>query len=94
MALYCQRLVGQGNYGVIYKGVLPDCKIVAIKKCDLVHASQSEKFISELDILSCINHRIIVKITIVRRHVPTQKHKLISGKPKQIYVVISNSGLR
>ncbi|XXG50333.1 hypothetical protein AAC387_Pa02g4366 [Persea americana] len=55
-------IVGQGGFGIVNKGVLPNNIIVAIKKSKLVDASQIEQFINELDILSQINHINVVKL--------------------------------
>ncbi|XP_074311358.1 wall-associated receptor kinase-like 3 isoform X2 [Silene latifolia] len=56
------RIIGQGGQGKVYKGMLMDGKIVAIKTAKKVDESQVEQFINELVILSQINHRNVVKI--------------------------------
>ncbi|RWR74586.1 putative wall-associated receptor kinase-like protein 16 [Cinnamomum micranthum f. kanehirae] len=47
-------IVGQGGFGIVYKGILPNNRIVAIKKSKLIDASQIDQFINELDILNVV----------------------------------------
>ncbi|KAH9727158.1 Wall-associated receptor kinase 3 [Citrus sinensis] len=58
-----RHLLGEGGFGFVYKGVLPDNTLVAVKKPKMVDKILiNEVFQHKMRIISQINHKNVVKI--------------------------------
>ncbi|KAK1321568.1 Proline-rich receptor-like protein kinase PERK13 [Acorus calamus] len=57
-----QNLLGEGGFGCVYKGWLPDGKEVAVKQLKAGSGQGEREFRAEVDIISRVHHRHLVSL--------------------------------
>ncbi|KAJ0014402.1 hypothetical protein Pint_20152 [Pistacia integerrima] len=85
------QFLGEGAYGFVYKGVLPDKTQVAVKKSKEVDKNQiNQEFQREIGIVSQINHKNIVKLLglCLETKVPILVYEFISNENNSLNQVL------
>jgi serine/threonine protein kinase len=57
-----QNLLGEGGFGCVYKGILPDNRLVAVKKLKIGNGQGEREFKAEVDTISRVHHRHLVSL--------------------------------
>eukprot|EP00253_Pinus_taeda_P034163 PITA_34163 len=57
-----ENKLGQGGFGSVFKGVLPDAREVAIKRLNIDSRQGDTEFLNEATLISCVQHRNLVKL--------------------------------
>ncbi|XP_015695987.2 probable LRR receptor-like serine/threonine-protein kinase At1g56130 [Oryza brachyantha] len=56
------NMVGEGGYGPVYKGKLPDGRVVAVKQLSQSSHQGKSEFVTEVATISAVQHRNLVKL--------------------------------
>lgn len=56
------NFLAEGGYGSVHRGVLPDGQAVAVKQHKLASSQGDKEFCSEVEVLSCAQHRNVVML--------------------------------
>ncbi|XP_023642277.1 putative proline-rich receptor-like protein kinase PERK6 [Capsella rubella] len=56
------RLLGQGGFGYVHKGILPNGKEIAVKSLKAGSGQGEREFQAEVDIISRVHHRFLVSL--------------------------------
>lgn len=57
-----QNILGEGGFGCVYKGWLPDGKVVAVKQLKKGSGQGEREFRAEVEIISRVHHRYLVSL--------------------------------
>uniref|UniRef100_A0A2N9FXC5 non-specific serine/threonine protein kinase n=1 Tax=Fagus sylvatica TaxID=28930 RepID=A0A2N9FXC5_FAGSY len=68
-----KEVIGQGAGGIVYKGVLPDQRVAAIKRLNEANQGESE-FLAEVNTIGMLNHMYLIEMW---GYCAEGKHKLL-----------------
>ncbi|GJN09499.1 hypothetical protein PR202_ga27512 [Eleusine coracana subsp. coracana] len=57
-----QNILGEGGYGAVYKGKLPDGRVIAVKQLSQTSHQGKSQFVTEVATISAVQHRNLVKL--------------------------------
>lgn len=56
------NFLAEGGFGSVHRGVLPDGQVIAVKQHKLASSQGDPEFCSEVEVLSCAQHRNVVML--------------------------------
>ncbi|CAN7127246.1 unnamed protein product [Brassica rapa subsp. narinosa] len=54
--------IGEGGFGSVYKGRLPDGTLIAVKKLSSKSCQGNKEFVNEIGMIACLQHPNLVKL--------------------------------
>ncbi|KAL0714332.1 hypothetical protein Bca4012_021311 [Brassica carinata] len=78
-------VIGRGSYGKVYKGILPNKTVVAIKRGEETSLQSEKEFLNEIDLLSRLHHRNLVSLVGYSSDI---------GEQMLVYEYMSNGNVR
>lgn len=78
------NFLAEGGFGSVHRGVLPDGQVVAVKQHKLASSQGDQEFCSEVEVLSCAQHRNVVMLI---------GHCVEGGRRLLVYEFICNGSL-
>lgn len=54
--------IGEGGFGPVYKGLLPDGTVIAVKQLSSKSRQGNREFLNEIALISCVQHPNLVKL--------------------------------
>lgn len=79
-----QNLLGEGGFGSVYKGYLPDGREIAVKQLKIGGGQGEREFKAEIEIISRVHHRHLVSLV---GYCISENHRLL------VYDYVPNNNL-
>ncbi|XP_042500181.1 proline-rich receptor-like protein kinase PERK13 isoform X2 [Macadamia integrifolia] len=78
------NIIGEGGFGCVHKGTLPDGRVVAVKQLKAGSGQGEREFQAEVEIISRVHHRHLVSLV---GYCIAERHRLL------VYEFVSNNNL-
>ncbi|MFS7946539.1 putative protein kinase RLK-Pelle-RKF3 family [Helianthus anomalus] len=88
-----KNFIGRGGFGVVYKGVLPDGSVVAVKKIIESEFEGNDEFCNEVEIISNLRHRNLVPLKGCCIHGEDDGYERRDDQRYLVYEYMSNGNL-
>lgn len=88
-----KNFIGRGGFGVVYKGVLPDRSVVAVKKIIESEFEGNDEFCNEVEIISNLRHRNLVPLKGCCIHCEDEDYERRDDQRYLVYEYMSNGNL-